>query len=148
MARNPFHYGTPVEGDQFVGREDEVNAIVSRIRDHVNVVLLSPRRYGKTSILLRAERKLRPFKPAIVHVNLFVSRDSASLAGALATAAFRVPGTRWHRGRQAVGEYLRRLRVRPTVTLGDDGRPQFSFGSELIGRRDRRRDRRRLRHSR
>ena len=28
MARNPFHYGTPVEGDQFVGREEEVDAIL------------------------------------------------------------------------------------------------------------------------
>ena len=91
-------------------------------------------RYGKTSILYRAERVLRPFKPALVHVNLFRSRDAARFAGALAAAAFHIPGTRWQRGRQAVGEFLRRLRVRPTVTLGDDGRPQFSFGPELVGR--------------
>lgn len=55
--KNPFNYGTPVEGEQFVGREDEVGAVVGRIRDHVNVVLLSPRRYGKTSILLRGEQR-------------------------------------------------------------------------------------------
>jgi len=134
MVGNPFHYGTPVKGQQFVGRESEVDAIVGRIRDHVNVVLLSPRRYGKTSILLRTERKLRPLKPALVHVNLFRSRDSATLAAALATAAFNIPGTRRRRGRRAVGEFVHRLRIRPTVTLGDDGRPQISLGPEIVGR--------------
>ena len=40
MTANPFHYGTPVQGHQFVGRETEVDAIVGRVRDHINVVLL------------------------------------------------------------------------------------------------------------
>ncbi len=132
--KNPFHYGTPVGGEQFVGREDEVGAVVGRIRDHVNVVLLSPRRYGKTSILLRAERELAPLKPAIVHVNLFRSRDATGFAGALAAGAFRIPGGRWHRARQAVPEFLRRLRLRPGVDFDDEGRPRFSFGPGLAGR--------------
>ncbi len=132
--QNPFHYGTPVEGDQFVGRESEVGAVVGRIRDHINVVLLSPRRYGKTSILLRAERELRPLAPAIVHVNVLRCRDAASLASSLASGAFRVPQGRWHRARQVVPEFLRRLRLRPSVEFDDDGRPQFSFGAGLVDR--------------
>lgn len=128
---NPFHYGTPVEGEHFVGRESEVNALVSRVRNHINVVLLSPRRYGKTSVLLRAERELVPTHPAIVHVNLFRHRDAASLAGALASGAYHLPGARWHRGRQAVSEFVGRLRVRPSVTFSDDGRPRFQFGPTL-----------------
>lgn len=131
---NPFHYGTPVEGAQFAGRAQEVGVVVGRIRDHINVVLLSPRRYGKTSILLRAERELAPTKPAIVHVNLFRCRGGAGLASALASGAFRMPGGRWHRGRQAVPEFLRRLRLRPRVDIDDLGRPSFSFDPGLVSR--------------
>lgn len=57
MARNPFHYGTPAEGEHFAGRETELAAILSRLCAGINVVVVSPRRYGKTSLLLRAEHE-------------------------------------------------------------------------------------------
>ncbi len=130
-SMNPFHYGSPVEGDQFVGREREINALVSRMRNHVSVVLLSPRRYGKTSVLLRAESILVKKRPALVHVNVLRCKDRAALAGALAGGAFRIPGARWHRARQAVPEFLARIRVKPTVAFTDDGRPVFEYGPRL-----------------
>jgi hypothetical protein len=135
MARgNPFHYGTPVEGDQFVGRKNEVQAVVNRARDHVSVVLLSPRRYGKTSVLLKSEAELAPANAAIIHVNVLRCRDEAAFAGALAAGAFRMAGGHWHRTRQALPEFLRRLRLRPKVSLDEVGRPEFSFEPGLGGR--------------
>jgi uncharacterized protein len=135
MARgNPFHYGTPVEGDQFVGRQNEVRAVVNRVRDHVSVVMLSPRRYGKTSVLLKSEAALAPAKAAIIHVNVLRCRDETAFAGALAAGAFRMAGGHWHRTRQALPEFLRRLRLRPKVSLDDAGRPEFSFEPGLVGR--------------
>jgi uncharacterized protein len=133
-STNPFHYGTPVEGKQFFGRDREVAAVVSRVRDHINVVLLSPRRYGKTSLLLRAEAELAPTHAAIVHVNLLRCRDRAALAGALASSAYRIRGGRWHRARQAVPEFLRRLRVTPSVSFDGAGAPVFSFSPSITGR--------------
>jgi hypothetical protein len=135
VARNPFHYGTPVEGDQFTGREQELAALVARMRDGINVVLLSPRRYGKTSLLLRAESELATLRPAgaVVKANVLRSRDLAALAGQLAAGVYHLPGARWHRTRQALPEFLRRLRLRPTVTVNDRGQPVFGFDSGLAG---------------
>ncbi len=135
MAANPFHYGTPVEGDQFTGREQELAALTGRMRDGINVVLLSPRRYGKTSLLLRAEAQLarsRP-QPALVRANVLRARDLATLAGQLTTAVYRVIGGRWHKSRQAVPDFIKRIRLRPTVTINDQGRPVFGFESGLAG---------------
>lgn len=132
---NPFHYGTPVEGDQFTGRERELAALMARMRDGVNVVLLSPRRYGKTSLLLRAEAELARSRPsgALVKANVLRSRDLASLVGQLTSGVYRVPGGRWHRTRHALPEFLRRLRLRPSVTMNDRGQPVFGFESGLAG---------------
>lgn len=130
VAENPFHYGTPALGPNFVGRASELDAVMSRIRSGINVVVVSPRRYGKTSLLIRARELLaagRP-KPAIVDTNVFLCKDLATLAGRLLSAAYRVPGARWHRVRQAVPEFLSRLRVRPAVTFDETGKPLFSFG--------------------
>lgn len=120
-----------MEGDQFVGRRREINALVSRMRNHVSVVLLSPRRYGKTSVLLRAESVLVEQRPALVHVNVLRCKDRAALAGALAGGAFRIPSARWHRARQAIPEFLARIRVKPTVAFADDGKPVFEYGPRL-----------------
>ena len=128
MTRNPFHYGTPVEGDGFAGREDELSALTSRVRNGINVVVVSPRRYGKTSLLLRAEAELGD--AALIHVNVLRCRSLESLASQLVTAAYRVPGGRWQRGRQAVPEFLRRVRASPTVSFDGD-HPTFGFASRL-----------------
>jgi hypothetical protein len=130
MARNPFHYGTPAEGEHFAGRETELAAILSRLRSGINVVVVSPRRYGKTSLLLRAEHELEQDGAAVIHANVLRSRDLGSLASQLATQAFRAPGGRWHRTRQAVPEFLRRLRARPVVTFEGE-HPKFGFDTGL-----------------
>ena len=130
MARNPFHYGTPAEGEHFAGRETELAALESRLRTGINVVVISPRRYGKTSLLLRAEHDLERDGAAVIHANVLRSRDLGSFASQLATEAFRAPGGRWHRARQAVPEFLRRLRARPVVTFEGE-HPKFGFDTGL-----------------
>ncbi|MGH9124667.1 MAG: AAA family ATPase [Acidimicrobiales bacterium] len=135
MAQNPFHYGTPVQGEQFTGRERELAAVTARMRDGINVVLLSPRRYGKTSLLLRAEAKLAQSRPpgALVKANVLRSRDLVALIGQLASGVYQLPGGRWHRTRQALPEFVRRLRMRPTVTINDHGQPVFAFEPAVAG---------------
>jgi hypothetical protein len=125
--RNPYHYGTPAEDEHFVGREEELTALLSRLRNGINVAVTSPRRYGKTSLLLRAERELAAEEAAVLHVNVLRCRDEAALAGELAADAFRAPGGRWHRAKQAVPDFLQRLRATPTVTFEGE---QAKFGFE------------------
>ena len=135
-ARNPFHYGTPVEGDQFTGRQEELGALLTRMRNGVNVVLLSPRRYGKTSLLHAAEGRLAKARPpaAVIEVNVLRATSLAGLAGLLTAGAFHLAGARWHRARQAVPEFLRRVRVHPIVTFDPAGNPRFGFDAGLTAR--------------
>lgn len=130
MSRNPYHYGSPAEGEYFAGRNHELAALVSRLRNGINVVLMSPRRYGKTSLLLRAEEQLRADGAAIVHVNIFGCHDLGALASRLATAAYRLPGGRWHRAAQAIPDFLRRIRGTPSVTFEGE-HPRFAFEPRL-----------------
>jgi len=132
-ASNPFHYGTPAEGDFFTGRHDELDALVSRMINGINVVLLSPRRYGKTSLHRAAQARLARRRPAaaVIEVNVLRASGLSSLAAMLTAGAYRVPGGRWHRARHAVPEFLRRLRVTPGVTFDAAGTPRFGFDTSL-----------------
>ncbi len=134
MAANPFHYGTPATGDNFAGRAAELETLLSRMRGRVNVVVVSPRRYGKTSLILRATDVLAAGRPraAIVSTNVFVCRDLGTLAGRLLSGVYRIPGGGWHRARTAVPEFLSRVRVTPTISFDDQGNPLFAFGPSLL----------------
>ncbi|MGH9060207.1 MAG: hypothetical protein ACRDZY_11940, partial [Acidimicrobiales bacterium] len=130
---NPFHYGSPVEGEFFTGRQEELDALVARMADGIDVVLVSPRRYGKTSLHRAAQARLATGRPpaAVVEVNLLRAGSQSHLAGLLAAGAFRLPGARWTRARQAVPEFLRRLRVAPSVSFDAGGNPRFGFDTAL-----------------
>lgn len=132
---NPFHYGTPAEGEYFTGRRDELEALTVRMRDGINVVLVSPRRYGKTSLHRAATARLRAGRPAaaVLEVNLLRAGSPARLAGLLAAGAYHLPGAGWARARQAVPEFLRRLRVTPSVTFDAAGNPRFGFDASIGG---------------
>jgi hypothetical protein len=135
-GNNPFHYGTPVEGDQFTGRRQELDALLTRMRNGVNAVLLSPRRYGKTSLLHAAESRLSRSRPtaAVIEVNVLRATSLSGLVALLTAGAYRVPGARWQRTRQAVPEFLRRIRVSPVVTFDSNGVPRFGFDTAIAAR--------------
>ena len=51
---NPFVYGEVVPDAAFVDRETELDRLVGDLGDGQKVFLISPRRYGKSSLVRRA----------------------------------------------------------------------------------------------
>ncbi len=51
---NPFVYGEVVPGGSFVDRETELDRLVTDLTDAQKVFLISPRRYGKSSLIRKA----------------------------------------------------------------------------------------------
>src|SRR5882724_4507727 len=130
MTRNPYHYGTPVAGDQFAGRQAELTALRSRMRDGINVVVSAPRRYGKTSLLERATATLTREGATVITVNVLACRNLSTFAARLANGAYAGRHGRWHRLKQAAAAFTSRLRVTPTVTFEGD-QPRFAFAASL-----------------
>ena len=123
-ADNPFHYGTPAEGDHFTGRRQELDALLTRMRNGVNVVVLSPAATARP----RCCAPPRPAWPAtaeaaVIDVNVLRATSLSGLVGLLTARAFQLPAGKWHRARQAVPEFLRRVRVNPVVTFDPAGTP-------------------------
>ena len=52
MKENPFRYGQVVTGEYFTNREDEIKEISEEIVSGQNIILISPRRYGKTGVVI------------------------------------------------------------------------------------------------
>ena len=56
---NPFRYGDIVEGEYFTNRTAELADLMLDMRSGQNVILISPRRFGKTSLVRKAASALR-----------------------------------------------------------------------------------------
>jgi AAA+ ATPase superfamily predicted ATPase len=51
MKDNPFKFGTIVDGPFFTDREDEITRIKSFLKGENHLIIISPRRFGKTSLI-------------------------------------------------------------------------------------------------
>jgi hypothetical protein len=70
---NPFSFGVIVEGESFCNRETETARLVKYCENSQNVMIYSPRRYGKTSLLNRVFKTLDVGHPDIkkFHIDLY-----------------------------------------------------------------------------
>ena len=51
MNGQAFIFGKPVDGEYFTDREEELKRLAANFRGGVSTLLLSPRRWGKTSLV-------------------------------------------------------------------------------------------------
>ena len=49
---NPFRFGNPVEGEFYLERPKLQKTVLSFLNNGTNIVLVGPRRFGKTSFIL------------------------------------------------------------------------------------------------
>ena len=52
---SPFKYGKIVTGDNFINRVDDIRRIQNNITGGINTILISPRRWGKSSLMKQIE---------------------------------------------------------------------------------------------
>lgn len=111
---NPFEFSEPVQGDSFTDREQELKTLTARMLTGQNVIVISPRRYGKTSLILNAQEVVRRRGGRTGIANLFWCQTRQEVAQELATAVVRGP-LGWLRGRAE--ELRRRIADLPGASL-------------------------------
>jgi energy-coupling factor transporter ATP-binding protein EcfA2 len=127
---NPFVYGEVVPLAAFVDRVDELKRLSGDLASGQKVFLISPRRYGKSSLIARALGALE--RRGVLAVQVTVSSYSSYLAFLEGYARAVVAATtRWERAmawmREALGA------ARPEVRLEPDssGRARFAVSFPL-----------------
>jgi uncharacterized protein len=110
----PFPFEGPVPPPLLIDREDELSLLARRAGDRVNVRLVAPRRYGKTSVLLAHAQGLAETGWRTAHVDFSRVADLTDVARRLA-AAYAGLDSPW------VRSHLSGLLGRLGVTLGPTG---------------------------
>lgn len=131
MALNPFVYGEVVPGEAFVDRETELDRLISDLDDSQKVFLISPRRYGKSSLIRQALATLT--RHGALTVEITVSSYSSYLsflegyARALATVE-----TRWERARNWLMQVMSSTRPEVRYEPDDTGPGRLTVAFPLV----------------
>ena len=72
--KTPFVFGKTVSGDAFTDREKETEKLVSNFKYGVNTFIMSPRRWGKTSLVKKAKAIAEGDDLKIVYVDVHQCR--------------------------------------------------------------------------
>jgi uncharacterized protein len=124
VTANPFVYGEVVPAAAFVNRVDELNRLVRDLAAAQKVFLISPRRYGKSSLIRRALAAVS--RQGALTVEVTVSSFSSYVAFLEGYARAVVAAeTRWDRARNWLRDAVRtaraEVRYNPDPTLQTPG---------------------------
>jgi len=124
VTENPFVYGEVVPPAAFVNRVSELDRLVRDLGAGQKVFLISPRRYGKSSLIRRSLAIVQ--RRGVLTVELTVSSFSSYVAFLEGYArALLAAETRWERARSWLREAIRsataEIRYTPDATLQTPG---------------------------
>ncbi len=124
---NPFRFGPLALDEAFTDREAEIERLVADARNGQDVVVLAPRRYGKSSLVWRVAQELVKEDVLVAQVDLMRTPTKDQLAAKLAKTIHEELATRLWNVRERLKVFAD-LRLRPTITVdANDGTMSFSF---------------------
>ncbi len=130
---NPFVYGKVARGEYFADREREIEELTGDILSGQNVILFSPRRYGKTSLIMEVLDRARGLGALTVYLDLFAVVSEEDFVKAYAREVAKLCG----KGGKTLVDRIRSLlpRLIPKVVFHGEGAEfelefDFDLGSE------------------
>lgn len=105
---NPFKFGTIVENEFFTNRENEINELSKIIESENHLVLIAPRRFGKTSLISKIVKNIQ--RPTIwIDLQMVTSVDD--FASQLLKGIFKIYPF------EKIKFAIRNFRIVPTLSV-------------------------------
>ena len=106
--KNPFKFGTVVEEPYFMNRVEETQKIKSVLRSDNHLIIISPRRYGKTSLINKVAGSLK--RPYII-LDLQLITSPSDFASQLLRRVYKLYPS------QKIKSFIKNFRIAPVISL-------------------------------
>lgn len=120
--RRPFIYGELAQDENFIDRHEDRKRLKTFLGNGINVMLISPRRWGKSSLvkatmkeMLKEDKKLR-----VCFVDAFKITSEADFYNAYATAVFNGVSSSIDKGIEVFRKYVQALSPSITIKSAED----------------------------
>lgn len=130
MKDSPFIYGTTVSTHSFANREKERAQLTSNLFNGINTTIISPRRWGKSSLVERVMEEIRksPKAPKVVMLDLFSVSNEQEFLEAFAREVIKASSGKYQEWLKTAKDFFSRLI--PQISFGIDPVSDFSLRFE------------------
>lgn len=111
----PFIFGVPVEDEHFIGREEEIKRLSTNFQYGVNTILLSPRRWGKTSLVNKVAGLVASKDLIVVKTDIFPCRNEYDFYNVFSSAILKQTASRFEEWKDLAKGFIERLT--PKISL-------------------------------
>ena len=129
MENKPFTFGVATSGDNFTDREKETERLLMNFRHGVNTILISPRRWGKTSLVQKVCRLVQTEQLKVVYLDIFSCRSDKDFYNAFASAILKQTSSKSEEWIENAKLFL--ARITPKISIGPDPMTDFSISFEI-----------------
>ena len=123
----PFVYGRIATDPNFADRELETRHLVENFKDLVNTVIISPKRWGKSSLVNKAAETVKSEQPEyrFCFMDLFNVKTEEQFYTLLAQSVLRATASKWDEAVESAKKFFSRLV--PKISVGADPRNEISL---------------------
>ena len=123
----PFIFGKIAKNENFTDREKETDRLVTNFDSLINTIIISPRRWGKSSLVEKAASIACANKNSlrICRIDLFSVRNEEQFYELLALAVLKSASSKWQESVDAAKRFL--VRLVPKIVLNADISNEFSL---------------------
>ena len=129
MGNKPFVFGVATSGNNFTDREKETSHLVMNFQHGVNTVLISPRRWGKTSLVDKVCKLVNSENIKVVYLDIFSCRSEKDFYDAFTSAVIKQTSSKWDEWLDNAKQFL--SRISPKISFGIDPMTDFSLSLEI-----------------
>ena len=134
MESKPFIFGIATSGDNFTDRKKDTERLLLNFQHGVNTVLISPRRWGKTSLVQKVCHLAQSDKLKVVYLDIFSCRSDKDFYDAFAAAVLKQTSSKLDEWLENIKLFL--SRVSPKISIGTDPMTDFSISLEMNPKRE------------
>ena len=125
--KKSFIYGVSVSGENFTDRVEETRRLTMDFENGVNVILISPRRMGKTSLVKKVQSHVDNPKIRVVYMDIYDCRSEYDFYNKFATTILKETSGKMDLFLDNVKQFLTRLS--PKISFSPD--PNMGYSVSL-----------------
>lgn len=120
-----FVYGVAVSDYNFIGREQETKRLLDNFRGGINVILMSPRRLGKTSLVKHVCNKLDEEDIITIYLDIFGCKSEYDFYNKLAAEVLKQTASKHELWLEEAKEFIYRLT--PKISFSPEPNADFAI---------------------
>ncbi len=124
----PFSYGKVPDNIDFTNRSSEIKHLKNNFRGLVNTIIISPRRWGKSTLVRHAaafsKQEAKGIK--VIHLDIFNIRNEREFYRILANEVLKSTSNGWEEFVKNAKKFLAKLV--PKISFSPDNQTEISFG--------------------